>query len=185
MREADTLVLCGRGWVLACGRVDGRDGVTAVPAGAVEVRLPLLSRIESRSRPVAERHHAALLRAAFETDGTRRFAERLRGTYAAAVVDTRSTPVLVLAPDDASTVPLYHRWGTTREALSFAADMPVLLALLPNPPTLWTPGLDAYGATLFENVRLLPPGTTAVCERGHAPRLLRRAAARGRGHRTG
>ncbi|MFE5942030.1 hypothetical protein [Streptomyces sp. NPDC056480] len=112
--ETDTRVLCGRGWVLACGRVDGRDGVTAVPAGAVEVRLPLLSRVESRGRPVAERHHATVLRAAFETAGTRHFAERLRGAYATAVVDTRSTPVLVLAPDDASTVPLYHHWPPAR-----------------------------------------------------------------------
>ncbi|MEU6930855.1 hypothetical protein [Streptomyces sp. NPDC046374] len=181
--EPGTRVLRGRGWALAGGRADSRDGVAAVLAGAgtLDVRLPLLSRIEAGGRPVAERNHAALLRAAFETDGAG-FAEHLRGAYAAAVVDARGTPVLVLAADAAGAVPLYYHWNTTREVLSFATEIPALLALLPDPPTLWTPGLDAYltagaalgGATLFEGVRVLPPGTTAVCERGHAPRLLRR-----------
>ncbi|GAA3506929.1 hypothetical protein [Streptomyces showdoensis] len=174
-------MLRGRGWALAGGRADGRGGVAAVLAGAVDVRLPLLSRIEAGGRPVAERNHAALLRAAFEADGAG-FAEQLRGAYAAAVVDTRGTPVLVLAADEAGAVPLYYHWNATREVLSFATEVPALLALLPDPPALWTPGLDAYlttgaalgGATLIEGVRVLPPGTTAVCERGHAPRLVRR-----------
>ncbi|MEV7281606.1 hypothetical protein [Streptomyces sp. NPDC093111] len=182
--EPATRVLRGRGWALAGGRADRREGVAAVLAGAVDVRLPLLSRIEAGGRPVAERNHAALLRAAFEADGAG-FAEGLRGGYAAAVVDARGTPVLVLASDEAGSVPLYYHWNSTREVLSFATELPALLALLPDPPTLWTPGLDAYltvgaalgGATLFEGVRVLPPGTTAVCEPGRAPRLLRRELA--------
>lgn len=178
--EPGTRVLRGRGWALAGERADSRGGVAAVLAGAVEVRLPLLSRIEAGGRPVAERNHAALLRAAFETDGES-FAGQVRGAYAAAVVDTRGTPVLVLAADEAGAVPLYYHWNATREVLSFATEIPALLALLPDPPALWTPGLDAYlstgaalgGATLIEGVRVLPPGTTAVCARGRAPRLLR------------
>ncbi|MER8041562.1 hypothetical protein [Streptomyces sp. NPDC094032] len=179
--EPGTRMLRGRGWALAGERADGRDGVAAVLAGAVDVRLPLLSRIEAGGRPVAERNHAALLRAAFEADGAG-FTEELRGAYAAAVVDTRAAPVLVLATDDAGAVPLYYHWSTSRQVLSFATDIPSLLTLLPDPPVLWTPGLDAYltagaalgGATLIEGVRVLPPGTTAVCARGQRPRLVRR-----------
>ncbi|MFJ4682101.1 hypothetical protein [Streptomyces sp. NPDC088789] len=174
--------LCGgAGWALAAGRGRSGGGVAVALAGRLDVRLPLLTRIEAAGGAVAERDHAALIGSAYEADGTDVTA-RLEGAYALAVVDTRGAPVVVLATDDAGTTPLYYHWDAAREELRFATRVTDLLALLRARPSLWEPGLDAYlttgapldGQTLIDGVRSLPPRTTAVCARGRGLRLIRR-----------
>ncbi|MCX5192566.1 hypothetical protein OOK31_01450 [Streptomyces sp. NBC_00249] len=173
----------GEGWALVSGRTAFRGRVAAVLDGEIDNRLALFTRLEVRGHAVADRDGSAVLRAAFELDGAE-FAEHLDGAYAAAVVDARAAPVLVLATDDAGTTPLYYHWDPGRGCLRFASEIPALLALLTDPPGLWEPGLDAYlttgaaldGATLIDGVRMLPPGTTAVCSRGRGLSLVRRAA---------
>ncbi|WP_405997056.1 asparagine synthase-related protein [Streptomyces sp. NBC_00829] len=177
----------GEGWALAAVQTMADKGITAAFEGEIDHRLGLLTRLEVHGRAVADRNDAALLRSAFELDGTD-FAEHLDGSYIAAVVDTRSAPVLVLATDDAGTTPLYYHWDPARQQLRFASEIPALLTLLPRRPALWEPGLDAYlttgapldGHTLIEGVRVLPPGTTAVCSRAGGLRLIRRATGPGR-----
>ncbi|MCX5380591.1 hypothetical protein [Streptomyces sp. NBC_00091] len=174
----------GEGWALAAGRASALGDVTAVLDGEIDNRLALATRLEVRGHAVADRNDPALLRSAFELDGAE-FAAHLEGGYAAAVVDARAEPVLVLATDAAGTTPLYYHWEPGRGRLCFASDVPALLALLPDPPGLWEPGLDAYlttgapldGRTLIEGVRMLPPGTTAVCSHRTGLRLVRRAGA--------
>ncbi|WP_369147948.1 asparagine synthase-related protein [Streptomyces sp. R44] len=176
----------GTGWALAGAAADADGGVAAVLTGRLDVRLPLLSRIEAGGRGVAERAPATLVRAAFQTEGPE-CTGLLRGRYAVAVADTRGAQRLVLATDDAGSIPIYHHWDRVRQVFSFASDLPALLALLPSRPALWQPGLDAYlttgaaldGRTLFDGVRMLPPGTTAVYERGIGLRLIRRDPAVG------
>ncbi|MFJ9575558.1 hypothetical protein ACIRQF_04070 [Streptomyces sp. NPDC101191] len=182
--DADGRVLRGGGWALAGGRASTAGGVAAVLAGRLDVRLPLLTRLEARGRAVAEHDHAALVRAAYEADGPA-FTERLQGGYAAALADTRGAPLLVLATDDTGSVPLYYHWDPVRRALRFATELPALIALLPDRPSLAEPGFDAYltvggalgGATVIDGVRTLPPATTAVYERGRDLRLIRRSPA--------
>ncbi|MFB7866087.1 hypothetical protein [Streptomyces sp. NPDC056069] len=182
--EADGRVLRGGGWALAGGRASTAGGVSAVLAGRLDVRLPLLTRLEARGRAVAEHDHAALVRAAYEADGPA-FTERLQGGYAVALADTRGAPLLVLATDDTGSVPLYYHWDPVRRALRFATELPALIALLPDRPSLAEPGFDAYltvggalgGATVIDGVRTLPPATTAVYERGRDLRLIRRSPA--------
>ncbi|MEV5969535.1 asparagine synthase-related protein [Streptomyces sp. NPDC051921] len=182
--EAGGRVLRGGGWALAGERASAAGGVAAVLTGRLDVRLPLLSRLEAAGHAVAEHDHAALVRAAHEADGPE-FTERLRGGYAVAVADTRGVPLLVLATDDAGSVPLYYHWDPVRRIVRFATELPALIALLPDRPSLREPGFDAYlavgatldGATVLDGVRMLPPATTAVCERGRDLRLVRRTPA--------
>ncbi|MFE4664857.1 hypothetical protein ACFRI7_19115 [Streptomyces sp. NPDC056716] len=174
----------GPGWGLVGGRGTAGGGVAVALAGRLDIRLPLLSRIEAAGGAVADRNQAAVLKGAYEADGTG-FAARLDGSYAVAVVDTRAAPAVVLATDDAGTTPLYYHWDPGRELLLFATAIPDLLALLPHRPALWEPGPDAYltvgapldGETLIDGVRSLPPGTTAVCTRAEGLRLIRRGTA--------
>ncbi|MEV6400624.1 asparagine synthase-related protein, partial [Streptomyces sp. NPDC051907] len=177
----------GPGWALAAGRAATGGGITAAFEGDIDNRLALFTRLEVRGHAVADRDEAAVLRSAFELDGAE-FPEHVQGAYAAAVVDARGAPVLVLATDDAGTTPLYYHWDASREQLCFASEIPALLTLLPGRPSLWEPGLDAYLAagaplhdrTLIDGVRVLPPGATAVCRRGRGLRVTRRASASGR-----
>ncbi|GAA0288358.1 hypothetical protein GCM10010302_28380 [Streptomyces polychromogenes] len=174
----------GEGWGLAARRTCSRDGITAVLDGTVDNGLALFTRLEVRGRGVADRDGPAVVRAAYEVDGAE-FARHVEGDFAAAVVDARGAPVLVLACDAAGTVPVYYHWDAGRGRLCFAPDVPALLALLPDPPGLWEPGPDAYlatggpldGHTLIDGVRVLPPGTTAVCSRRGGLRLLPGAGA--------
>ncbi|MEU9714465.1 hypothetical protein [Streptomyces sp. NPDC047976] len=148
----------GEGWALASGRVFDRGGVAAALDGGIEGRLALATRLEVRGLPVADRNDAALAHSAFALDGER-FAAHVEGAYAAAVVDARAEPVLVLAAGAGGT-PLYYHREPDGGLLCFASALPVLLALLPDRPGPW--------------VRVLPPGTTAVCSLharpGPAPR---------------
>ncbi|MGE7384722.1 hypothetical protein ACQKM2_04345 [Streptomyces sp. NPDC004126] len=145
----------GEGWALASGRVFERSGVAAALDGGIEGRLALATRLEVRGLPVADRNDAALAHSAFALDGAG-FAAHVAGAYAAAVVDARTEPVLVLAAAGAGGGPLYYHWEPDGGLLCFASALPALLALLPDGPR--------------PRVRVLPPGTTAVCSRYARPR---------------
>ncbi|MFK0255115.1 hypothetical protein [Streptomyces sp. NPDC090445] len=165
-------VLHGPGWALAAGRLSGDGGVTAAFHGDIDNRLVLFTRLEAGGHPVADRDTAAVVRSAYRADG-HAFAARIDGAYAAAVVDEQAGPLLVLATDPAGATPLYYHWDASRGRLRFATQIPALLMLIGNRPALWEPGLDAYltagvplaGRTLFDGIRALPPGTTALCSR--------------------
>ncbi|WP_405977208.1 hypothetical protein [Streptomyces sp. NBC_00158] len=150
----------GEGWALASGRVFERGGVAAALDGGIEGRLALATRLEVRGLPVADRNDAALAHSAFALDGAG-FAAHVEGGYAAAVVDARAEPLLVLAAAGAGGTPLYWYREPGGGPLCFASALPALLALLPDRPGSW--------------VRTLAPGTTAVCSRRAAPRPAPRA----------
>ncbi|MFJ3876096.1 hypothetical protein ACIPW5_01400 [Streptomyces sp. NPDC090077] len=153
----------GEGWALASGRLYEQHGIAAVLDGGIEGRLALATRLEVRGLPVADRNDAALACSAFELDGAR-FTAHLGGAYAAAVVDARAEPVLVLAAAGAGGAPLYYHWEPDRGRLCFASALPALLTLLPDLPEQW--------------VRTLPPGTTAVYTRRAGPAVLTGAGPR-------
>ncbi|GLX22126.1 MULTISPECIES: hypothetical protein [Streptomyces] len=154
----------GEGWALASARVFDRGGVAAALDGAIEGRLALATRLEVRGLPVADRNDAALAHSAFALDGAG-FAAHVGGGYAAAVVDARAEPVLVLAAAGAGGTPLYCHWEPDGGGLCFASALPALLALLPDRPG--------------PRVRVLAPGTTAVCSRRSRPLPAPRADAAG------
>lgn len=152
----------GEGWALASARVYERARIAAALHGGIEGRLALATRLEVRGLPVADRNDAALAHSAFALDGAE-FAAHVEGGYAAAVVDARAEPVLVLAAARAGGTPLYWYREPGGGPLCFASALPALLALLPDRPGPW--------------VRTLAPGTTAVCSRRAAPSPAPRADA--------
>ncbi|WP_042414190.1 asparagine synthase (glutamine-hydrolyzing) [Streptacidiphilus anmyonensis] len=184
----------GAGWALGSNRLaitdpaggrqpyEGDDGrVKAVFNGEIYNHVELRAQLRARGHRFADRCDGAVLPALYQEHG-RAFAERLDGMFAVALIDLRSEPTLVLATDDAGMKPIYYRWDGRR--LHFASELPALLAMGRERPTLWEPGLDSYLATktpfgehtLVEGVQVLPPGTTAVCSRSRGLRLYRRPA---------
>ncbi|WP_034091056.1 asparagine synthase (glutamine-hydrolyzing) [Streptacidiphilus albus] len=157
------------------------EQVRAVFNGEVYNHAALRTRLEGRGHRFADRCDGAVLPALYEEYGVA-FAEQLDGMFAVALIDLRAEPTLVLATDDAGMKPLYYTWDGKR--LHFASELPALLALARVRPELWEPGLDSYLATktpfgeetLFAGVRVLPPGSTAVCSRSRGLRLIRRTA---------
>lgn len=113
------------------------------------------------------------------------FAERLDGMYAIAVLDLRGAPRLVLATDDAGMKPLYYRWDPAGRTLHFSSEIPSLLAFEGVSTAAWEPGLDAYLATktpfgeqtMFADIRVFPPGVTAICDGAAGLRLRTRERA--------
>jgi len=162
----------------------GGGRIRAVFNGEIYNHAELRTRLEGRGHRFADRCDGAVLPALYEVYGAE-FAEQLDGMFAVALVDLRGEPTMVLATDDAGMKPIYYSWDGQR--LHFASELPALLALLglgKAKPELWEPALDSYLATktpfgeetFFEGVRVLPPGTTALCSRSGGLRLHRRGA---------
>ncbi|WP_042441978.1 asparagine synthase (glutamine-hydrolyzing) [Streptacidiphilus jiangxiensis] len=184
----------GPGWALGSNRLaitdpagghqpyEGDGGrLKAVFNGEIYNHAELRARLEGRGHRFADHCDGAVLPALYQELG-QDFAEHLDGMFAVALVDLRAEPTLVLATDDAGMKPIYYRWDGRH--LRFASELPALLALGQERPALWEPGLDSYLATktpfgeqtLVDGVRVLPPGTTAVCSRSRGLRLYRRPA---------
>jgi asparagine synthase (glutamine-hydrolysing) len=135
--------------------------------------------LTARGYTFTDRCDGSVLPALYHLHGDR-FVEHLDGMYAVAVLDRRAAPRLLLATDHIGMKPLYYsRQGG---ALYFASEIPALLAFDAVSATPWTPGLDAYLATktpfgeqtMFADIQVLPPASTAVCD-GNGLRITHRA----------
>jgi asparagine synthase (glutamine-hydrolysing) len=110
------------------------------------------------------------------------FTEHLDGMWAVAVLDRRTEPRLLLATDHIGMKPLYYSWRPASGELYFASEIPALLAFDAVSAEPWTPGLDAYLATktpfgertMFADILVLPPASTAICDRAGGLRIRRR-----------
>ncbi|MFD8376786.1 asparagine synthase (glutamine-hydrolyzing) [Streptomyces sp. NPDC059688] len=191
-----TGVARGAGWGLGSNRlaVVGLDGgrqpygrggpVQVVFNGEIYNHEELRRRLEGLGHVIPDRCDGSVLPALYLEYGEE-FTEHLDGMYALALVDTRgAAPRLLLATDHIGMKPLYHRWDPADRSLYFASELPALLGFGGIGGRVRESALDAllttrtpFGTrTMYEDVEVLEPGTTWVCELGGPPRVRRRAA---------
>ncbi|WP_225800940.1 asparagine synthase (glutamine-hydrolyzing) [Streptomyces sp. NK15101] len=163
----------------------GRGGpVQVVFNGEIYNHEELRRRLEARGHSLPDRCDGSVLPALYLEYGEE-FTEHLDGMYALALVDSRGeVPRLLLATDHIGMKPLYHRWDAADRSLRFSSELPALLGFGGIGGRVRESALDAYLATrtpfgtrtVYEDVEVLEPGTTWVCELGGIPRVRRRAA---------
>ncbi|MFL6121919.1 asparagine synthase (glutamine-hydrolyzing) [Actinophytocola sp.] len=144
--------------------------ITVVFNGELYNHDELRRDLTARGYPFTDRCDGSILPALYHCYGDR-FVEHLDGMYAIAVLDQRASPRLLLVTDHIGMKPLYY--SRRGDALYFASELPALLAFGAVPAEPWLPGLDAYLATktpfgeqtMFAGIRVLPPASTAVCDR--------------------
>lgn len=159
--------------------------VQAVFNGEIYNHDELRRRLRARGHVFADRCDGNVIPALYLEYGED-FTEHLDGMYAIALVDRRGeVPRLLLATDEIGMKPLYLRWDETARSLHFASEIPALLGFGPVGARMRDTALDAYLATrtpfgertMFEDIEVLAPGTTLVCDLGGTPRRRRRVAA--------
>ncbi|MFJ9829521.1 asparagine synthase (glutamine-hydrolyzing) [Streptomyces sp. NPDC101160] len=163
----------------------GRGGpVQVVFNGEIYNHEELRRRLEGLGHVLPDRCDGSVLPALYLEYGEE-FTEHLDGMYALALLDTRGeVPRLLLATDHIGMKPLYYRWDAADRSLRFSSELPALLGFGGTGGRLRESALDAYLATrtpfgtrtMYEDVEVLEPGTTWVCELGGAPRVRRRPA---------
>jgi asparagine synthase (glutamine-hydrolysing) len=185
----------GDRWALGCNRLavmdpDGGTQPYEFPGGGISVVFngelynhdELRRDLSARGYSFADRCDGSVLPALYHCYGDR-FTDHLDGMYAIAVLDRRGEPRLLLATDHAGMKPLYYSWHPAAGALYFASEIPALLAFDAVSADPWLPGLDAYLATrtpfgertMLADIRVLPPASTAICDRVGGLRITRRA----------
>ncbi|MEU1228961.1 asparagine synthase (glutamine-hydrolyzing) [Streptomyces sp. NPDC005828] len=162
----------------------GRGGpVQVVFNGEIYNHEELRRRLEARGHFLPDRCDGSVLPALYLEYGEE-FTEHLDGMYALALLDTRGeVPRLLLATDHIGMKPLYYRWEAATRSLRFSSELPALLGFGGIGGRLRESALDAYLATrtpfgtrtMYEDVEVLEPGTTWVCELGGTPRVRRRS----------
>ncbi|MDT0346883.1 asparagine synthase (glutamine-hydrolyzing) [Streptomyces litchfieldiae] len=165
--------------------LDGR--ITVVFNGEIYNHDELRRNLRRLGYSFPDRCDGGILPALYDAYGES-FVDLLDGMYSIAVLDRRAEPKLLLATDHIGMKPLYYRWDPAERSLHFSSEIPALLAFRPLSGAVWAPGLDAYLAsktpfgerTMFEDVQVLPPATTMVCELGGVPRAVRREPDRAR-----
>lgn len=185
----------GPGWALGNNRlavIDLEGGRQPYDLGGtikVVFNGEIYNHAELRRELLAKGHHfddrcdGSILPALYAEHGVA-FANRLDGMYAIAVMDLRAAPRLVLVTDELGMKPLYYQWDDASGQLHFASEIPALLAFPSVDRTPWLAGLDAYlstktplgDQTMFERIRALPPGSTAVLTHGGGLRITTRDA---------
>ncbi|MFC8370544.1 asparagine synthase (glutamine-hydrolyzing) [Streptomyces sp. NPDC057239] len=159
--------------------------VQAVFNGEIYNHDELRRRLRARGHTFADRCDGNVVPALYLEYGED-FTEHLDGMYAVALVDRRGeVPRLLLATDEIGMKPLYLRWDEAARSLHFASEIPALLGFGPVGARMRDTALDAYLATrtpfgertMFEDIEVLAPGTTLVCDLGGTPRRRRRVAA--------
>lgn len=184
----------GERWALGANRLavmDPGGGAQPYELGAITVVFngelynhnALRADLTALGYTFADRCDGSILPALYHHYGDA-FVDRLDGMFALAVVDRRGEPRLLLATDHVGMKPLYYSWQQATGALYFASEIPALLEFDAVDNTPWTPGLDAYLATktpfgdrtMFADIRVLPPATTAICDRLSGLTILRRPA---------
>ncbi|KUN77848.1 asparagine synthetase B [Streptomyces bungoensis] len=189
-----TGVARGAGWGLGNNRlaVVGLDGgqqpygrggpVQVVFNGEIYNHEELRRRLEALGHVVPDRCDGSVLPALYLEYGDD-FTEHLDGMYALALLDTRgAVPRLLLATDHIGMKPLYCRWHAADRSLHFSSELPALLGFGAAGGRVRESALDAFLATrtpfgtrtMYEDVEVLEPGTTWVCELGGLPRVRRR-----------
>jgi asparagine synthase (glutamine-hydrolysing) len=189
-----TGVARGAGWGLGNNRlaVVGLDGgqqpygrggpVQVVFNGEIYNHEELRRRLEARGHVIPDRCDGSVLPALYLEYGDE-FTEHLDGMYALALLDARgAVPRLLLATDHIGMKPLYCRWDAADRSLYFSSELPALLGFGAAGGRVRESALDAFLATrtpfgtrtMYEDVEVLEPGTTWVCELGGLPRVRRR-----------
>ncbi|MGR6975103.1 asparagine synthase (glutamine-hydrolyzing) [Streptomyces cynarae] len=190
-----TGVARGAGWGLGNNRlaVVGLDGgqqpygqggpVQVVFNGEVYNHQELRRRLEARGHVIPDRCDGSVLPALYLEYGEE-FTEHLDGMYALALLDTRgAVPRLLLATDHIGMKPLYYRWDAIARSLYFSSELPALLGFGGADGRVRETALDAFlttrtpfgTRTMYQDVEVLEPGTTWVCELGGTPRVRRRS----------
>ncbi|MEU2282426.1 asparagine synthase (glutamine-hydrolyzing) [Streptomyces sp. NPDC013178] len=159
--------------------------VQAVFNGEIYNHDELRRRLRERGHVFTDRCDGGVIPALYLEYGED-FTEHLDGMYAIALVDRRGeVPRLLLATDEIGMKPLYYRWDAAARSLHFASEIPALLGFEAVGARMRETALDAYLATrtpfgeqtMFEDVEVLAPGTTLVCDLGATPRRRRRVPA--------
>ncbi|MFE1343368.1 asparagine synthase (glutamine-hydrolyzing) [Streptomyces sp. NPDC058757] len=163
----------------------GRGGrVRVVFNGEIYNHEELRARLVARGHDIPDRCDGSVLPALYLEYGEE-LTDHLDGMYALALVDERGpVPRLLLATDHIGMKPLYLRWDAAERSLRFSSELPALLGFGGTGARVRESALDAYLATrtpfgtrtVYEDVDVLPPGTTWVCELGGTPRVRRRPA---------
>lgn len=163
----------------------GRGGpVQVVFNGEIYNHEELRHRLEALGHSLPDRCDGSVLPALYLEYGED-FTEYLDGMYALALLDTRGeVPRLLLATDHIGMKPLYYRWDAGSRSLCFSSELPALLAFGGVGARVRESALEAYlgtrtpfgTRTMYEDVEVLEPGTTWVCELGGTPRVRRRPA---------
>jgi asparagine synthase (glutamine-hydrolysing) len=182
----------GPDWALGSNRlaiIDVEHGEQPYRLGAVTVVFngelynhgELRAGLVQRGFTFPDRCDGSILPALYTVFGDS-FAEHLDGMFSVAVLDLRAEPRLVIATDDAGMKPLYYHWEPADARLRFASELPALLAFAGVPAVEAPLGLDAYltsktpfgEQTMFDGIRVLPPGSTAVVTRSGGLRIRSR-----------
>jgi asparagine synthase (glutamine-hydrolysing) len=162
--------------------ISGEDGrVTVVQNGEIYNHVALRGELERAGHRFATRSDTEALVHLYEEHGPA-FAERLRGMFAVAVWD-RGPRRLVLARDRFGIKPLYYRLAP--EGIAFASELKALEQLPELSREVDLDALESYlafnaihgEATIYREVRKLPPGHVLVYEGGEA-RISRYASER-------
>ncbi|MFI8326245.1 asparagine synthase (glutamine-hydrolyzing) [Streptomyces sp. NPDC085529] len=163
----------------------GRGGpVQVVFNGEIYNHEELRRRLEALGHALPDHCDGSVLPALYLEYGEE-FTEHLDGMYALALLDTRGeVPRLLLATDHIGMKPLYYRWDAADRSLRFSSELPALLGFGGIGARVRESALEAYLSTrtpfgtrtMYEDVEVLEPGTTWVCELGGTPRVRRRAA---------
>lgn len=159
--------------------------VQAVFNGEIYNHEELRGRLRDRGHTFDDRCDGNIIPALYLEYGEA-FTEHLDGMYAIALIDRRGeVPRLLLATDPIGMKPLYHRWDAAARSVHFSSEIPALLGFGAVSARARETGLDAYLATrtpfgeqtMFEDIKVLAPGTTLVCDLGGVPRCRTRVHA--------
>jgi asparagine synthase (glutamine-hydrolysing) len=182
----------GRGWSLGSNRLaimDPNGGrqpyrlgdIVAVFNGEIYNHAELRRDLTNRGYTFTDTCDGSIIPALYREFGES-FAGLLDGMFAIALVDLTGEPRLVLATDAIGMKSLYYHWNPTTQQFYFASEIPGLLSFRAVGREMWLPGLEEYlatktpfgGQTMFEDVRALLPGSTAVVSLSRGVRITRR-----------
>ena len=156
-----------------------RHGIRVVYNGEIYNFRELRADLEARGHVFRTRTDTEVLLALYEEDGTECL-RRLRGMFAFAIWDPRGpAPVLFLARDHFGIKPLVY--AESPGGFVFASDLPGLLASGLVPDRIDRVALVQFlmhghvvqPRTIFEGVRMLPPGHALAVSPGGSPRVWR------------
>jgi len=107
------------------------------------------------------------------------FVSHLDGMFAIAVLDRRESPKLTVAVDHLGMKPLYYSWDSQKNQLTFASEIPALVSLNGQNPSLWLPGVDEYLTTkvvtgehtMYKGINVLTPQTILTLNSGDTPKI--------------
>lgn len=177
-------LLRGRGWALGANRLAIVDlaggaqpyelgGICVVFNGEIYNHHRLRRDLINRGYRFPDACDGSILPALYAEYGPS-FVDRLDGMYAIAVVDSRTTPHLLLATDHAGMKSLYYHWSPATKRLCFASELFGLFAFRDVPIDVADAGLETFftlkhhpgPTTMFTGVRVLGPGQTLIVRDG-------------------